>query len=96
MAGFVRCATRFTLVNRSALLKLVHKNAPCIQQAANISSKAWRDLNGVQRPPPYDYRNKTYTLWRSWFDKTSKRMDENSKVITCCIMTVSYRIVSYS
>lgn len=84
MAGFVRCATRITLLNGSALSKLVHKNAPCMQQVANISSKAWRDLNGIQRPPPYDYKNKTYALWHSWFDGTAKRMDENSKVIISC------------
>lgn len=51
-----------------------------MQQTANISSKAWRELNGIHRPPPYDYKNKNYTLSSSWFDKTTKRLDDNSKV----------------
>lgn len=74
MAGFVRAA-RITLVNASALSKLMNA-----QQAANISSKAWRDMTGVKRPAPYDYKHKGYNLVHSWFDKTSKRMDENSVV----------------
>lgn len=74
MAGFVRAA-RITLVNASRLSTLINK-----QQTANISSKTWRDMNGVKRAEPYDYKNKSYNLIHSWFDKTSKRMDENSVV----------------
>lgn len=80
MAGFVRCTARVALFNRSVFSKLLNKQLPCTQQAANISSKAWRELNGVQRPPPYDYKNQSYTLINSWYDKTTKRFDDNSKV----------------
>lgn len=80
MAGLVRCAARFTLVNKESLLKLTYKETLSTQQNANISSKAWRELNGIQRPPPYDYKNKTYNLAHSWFDKTTKRFDDNTKV----------------
>lgn len=51
-----------------------------VQQTCGISSKAIRDLNGIKRPPPYDYKNKTYGLFASFFDKTTHRIDENSKV----------------
>lgn len=80
MAGVVRCAARLTIINSNVLLKQTSKSLPCIMQTANISSKAWRDLNNIKRPPPYDYKNKDYTLTKSWFDKTSHRIDENSKV----------------
>lgn len=80
MAGFLKCVPRITLVNGNILSQLVKKQLTLSVQAANISSKAWRDLNGVKRPPPYDYRNKRYTVFHSWLDKTSKRFDENSKV----------------
>lgn len=80
MAGLVRSVKYITLINRNALSNLINKNSTCTQQVANISSKAWRELNGIQRPPPYDYKNNSYSLRHSWFDKTTKRLDENSKV----------------
>lgn len=80
MAGFVRCTARITLVNGAKLSKLLTK-----QQTANISSKVWRDLNGVTRPAPYDYKRKDFTLVHSWFDRTTERLDENSKVTTYII-----------
>ncbi|XP_055305500.1 NADH dehydrogenase [ubiquinone] 1 alpha subcomplex subunit 10, mitochondrial isoform X2 [Sitodiplosis mosellana] len=81
MAGFVRSTARIALSNRSTFSKLLNKQIPCTQQVAKISSKAWRELNGVQRPPPYDYQNSSYQLRHSWFDKTTKRFDDNSKII---------------
>ena len=80
MAGIMRCTARIALNNRSAFSKLLNKQMSCTQQVAKISSKAWRELSGIQRPPPYDYKNKTYNLYSSWFDKTTKRFDDNSKV----------------
>lgn len=82
MAGFVRCASRITLINGNALISLLSKQTLTKQQAAFISSKVWRDLNGITRPPPYDYKNKDYQLRHSWFDQTLSRIDENSKVNT--------------
>lgn len=83
MAGFLRCATRISIVNGSTLMNLLGKQSNVLQQqSACISSKVWRDMNGIKRPPPYDYINKTFTLARSWFDiPTMDRMDENSKYI---------------
>ncbi|XP_031626232.1 NADH dehydrogenase [ubiquinone] 1 alpha subcomplex subunit 10, mitochondrial [Contarinia nasturtii] len=82
MAGLVRYATRFAAVgNRVARSHLLNKQLPSIQQAAGIQSKAWRELNGIQRPPPFDYKNKTYSLITSWFDRTTHRFDDNTKLI---------------
>lgn len=61
-------------------LILSSNHLPTLLHAANISSKALRDLNGIKRPPPYDYKNKGYNLFQSWFDRTTSRIDENSKV----------------
>lgn len=81
MFGLVRCASRFALGNRIAFSKLLNNQLPCTQQMVHISSKVRRELIGVQRPPPYDYKNKDYTLFHSWFDKTTKRFDGNTKII---------------
>lgn len=78
MFGLVQYATRFAVGNKKRFLKLLRLDNT--QQKVNISSKALRELNGVSRPAPYDYRNKTYELRHSWFDKTSKRFDDNTKV----------------
>lgn len=73
-------------VLRSSILRiapaanLLSKQLPCIHQAAGISSKVLRDLKGIKRPPPYDYKNKPYNFIRALFDKTTQRLDENSKV----------------
>lgn len=81
MAGLVRNATRLAAVgNRVARSTFLKKQLPCIQQVAGIQSKAFRELNGIQRPPPYDYKNKQYTFLNAYFDNTSKRFDENTKV----------------
>lgn len=78
MASLMR--GRISLVNGRTLSKLLNKHSACTKQLASISSKAFREMNGIKRPPPYDYQNKGYNLINSWFDKTSKRLDDNSKV----------------
>lgn len=60
--------------------RLLPAMATQLQQNCQISSKALRDLHGVQRPPPFDYKNKNYTMLSAIFDKTNSRIDENSKV----------------
>lgn len=62
--------------------ELLLKNAvPALHQTCCISGKALRNLEQTKRPAPYDYINKDYTFWEALFDKTTKRFDENSKVI---------------
>lgn len=80
MAGLVRCVSRITLLNGYVSSQLLNKKLTFSIQAANISSKALRELNNVKRPLPYDYKNDRYTVFHSWFDRTSKRFDENTKV----------------
>lgn len=45
-----------------------------------IKSKAIRDIEGIKRPPPFDYKNKNYNIFRAIFDVTTSRLDDNSKV----------------
>lgn len=87
MASLVRGASRIAL-NKNVLQNVVKRQIPCVQQVASISSKAWRELNNVKRLAPYDYKNKNYKLIDSWFDKTTKRFDENSKVNKYCTIEV--------
>lgn len=61
--------------------KLLNSNKD-FQIVRSISSRTTRA--GEDRPPkpaPYPYNEKSFTLLNYFFDKTSARMDENSKVI---------------
>lgn len=58
-----------------------------LQSSHGIQTKLYRDIEGVVRPPPFDYKNKDYTFLRSLFDFTKSRIDENSKVLWCsCVL----------
>lgn len=48
--------------------------------SAGICGKSLRDPN-YKRPPPFPYKEKKYGMIRSWFDRTTHRFDENTKVI---------------
>jgi NADH dehydrogenase (ubiquinone) 1 alpha subcomplex subunit 10 len=82
-------ASAFRLAPRSSLAPRENVTALflCVQQqrrldsqpSASITSKAYR--GEVIKPPPFPYRKKKYSSWRAWIDKTSPRMDENSKMI---------------
>lgn len=74
-SGLVTLATRQTLLSKAVAHRL-----PCLQQAAGIQSKVFRDINGIKRPPPFDYVNKKYKFRHSLLDDTIHRFDENSKV----------------
>lgn len=45
-----------------------------------ICGKNFRDPE-AKRIPPFPYKEKKYTMIRSWFDRTTNRFDENSKII---------------
>ncbi|XP_072948028.1 NADH dehydrogenase [ubiquinone] 1 alpha subcomplex subunit 10, mitochondrial [Epargyreus clarus] len=49
----------------------------------NISGKSLRETLPPRppKPAPFDYVNKDYTWTRSFFDRTTHRFDENSKVL---------------
>lgn len=90
MAGLAR-ASRLAFSNGNALAKSM-KKALMQPQTASISSKVIRDLDGIKRPAPFDYKNKTYNLLYAIFDKTHKRIDENSVVSN---QTEFYRFITF-
>lgn len=49
-------------------------------QVVWITGKAMR-ADRPPRPPPFDYRNKSYTLLSVWTDPMEKRLDDNSKIV---------------
>lgn len=80
MSGVLRSGV-LRLVRTSTPAKvLLQSNLPAIQPACTISGKALRTLEKTVRPQPYDYKNKNYTVWNAFLDKTTHRFDENSKV----------------
>lgn len=56
------------------------KLVPAVNQKCTITGKSYRG-KPLQRPKPFPYQEKAYTLLRSMFDKTTWRFDENSKII---------------
>lgn len=61
-------------------------NGPCTkvlltnQAVRCIQSKAVRQRNPQPLPKPFNYEDKNFTLLTYFYDKTSQRMDANSKV----------------
>lgn len=51
-----------------------------VTQVAPITSIPIREPN-PDKPAPYPYKEKKYNFWKSIFDKTTKRFDENTKLI---------------
>lgn len=80
MAGVLRFSVIIGGISKSSK-PLVKTNIPALIQACGISGKTLRGDNKVQRPAPYPYREKDYTFSNAWLDKTTKRFDENTKVI---------------
>lgn len=54
---------------------------PAITQSCSISSKSMRGGPRIPKAKPYPYLEKKYGVFQAMFDKTSHRMDENSKLI---------------
>ncbi len=80
----------------------IRKYQPTLQQACFISSKTLRGSQKLVKSKPYDYQNKSYNVLNAIFDKTTHRMDENSKVkrrLVCrstCFFFVTVAIKSIS
>ena len=82
LASAFRLAPRSALSPRencTALFLCVQHRRLDSQPSASITSKSYR--GEVIKPPPFPYRKKKYSSWRAWIDKTSPRIDENSKLI---------------
>lgn len=80
MASVLRSSgLRLINLTEQSLLN-TRKYQPAIQQACFISGKTLRGSQKLVKARPYDYKNKSYNLLNAIFDKTTHRMDENSKV----------------
>ncbi|GBM24347.1 NADH dehydrogenase [ubiquinone] 1 alpha subcomplex subunit 10, mitochondrial [Araneus ventricosus] len=51
-----------------------------IVQSASITSKEFRDPN-IKKPAPWPYKTKKFTYFKAFYDFTTKRFDENTKII---------------
>lgn len=79
---FTLCSRQFGN-KRSVLLVLGEKKFTLkvgYISCATITSKANMDPN-YRRKPPFPYKEKNYSMVRSWIDRTSERFDDNSKII---------------
>ncbi|XP_068155485.1 NADH dehydrogenase [ubiquinone] 1 alpha subcomplex subunit 10, mitochondrial [Drosophila tropicalis] len=83
--GLVRLVSRGAVASgpsSNALLKAQTNALPAaFMQKCNISGKTMRGGPRVPKAAPYPYKTKKYSVINAFFDKTSKRFDENSKVI---------------
>lgn len=87
MAGVFRVGIIGILGKTSGSSKPLIKTAlPALTQVCYISGKTLRASEPqVQKPAPYPYKDKPYGFLEAVMDKTTKRMDENSKVQNCHI-----------
>ncbi|XP_026464141.1 NADH dehydrogenase [ubiquinone] 1 alpha subcomplex subunit 10, mitochondrial-like [Ctenocephalides felis] len=53
-----------------------------VTSVCNVSGKEMRSVNPIERFPPYDYKKKGYGFINAFFDYTTKRFNDNTKVIT--------------
>lgn len=67
-------------VNKSSK-PLAKATIPTLIQSCGISGKILRATQNLVKPKPYPYKEKGYGFLNAVFDKTSKRFDENSKVL---------------
>lgn len=80
MAGVFRVGV-VSLINKSSAKPLVKATLPTITQCCNISGKSIRGTQKIEKHKPYPYNEKPYGFLNAIFDKTTKRFDDNSKVI---------------
>lgn len=76
--NFLKLGSQSNLLLYEGLWKA---NKGCIfhLQKATIKSKAFKEP--VQKPAPFPYKEKNYTVWRRFIDTTTDRFDENTKLI---------------
>ncbi|CAG0914907.1 unnamed protein product [Notodromas monacha] len=78
VVAFSARLTKYPLCESSCAF-LLPRQSSLRQPSASITSKAVR--GEVIKPAPFPYRKKKFGSLQSWYDRTSSRMDENSKVI---------------
>lgn len=79
MAGVFRVGIRFIGKQQSFLNS--QNMIPLVSQKCNISGKSLRTGARLDKPKPWPYQTKKYGLLQAMYDKTTKRLDENSKLI---------------
>jgi len=67
-------------VNKSST-PLAKATIPILIQSCGISGKIIRATQNLVKPKPYPYKDKGYGFLNAVFDKTTKRFDENTKII---------------
>ena len=82
MSGVLRISIVSCLSKAPCSKPLFKTTLPAITQVCNISGKTLRGAQKLSKPAPYPYNEKNYSFINAVFDKTTKRLDENSKVIT--------------
>lgn len=81
MASFIRVGIiNFMRSGSGAKTLLTQKSMSKTSSVRCISSKIIRERHPVKKPKPWDYENKNFGVINYFFDKTSARFDENSKV----------------
>lgn len=79
MSGVLRSGVVRAIVRSNCLLN-TQNLTPIVAQKCNISGKTLRGSK-VVKPKAYDYKEKPYGFIQACLDKTTKRFDENSKII---------------
>lgn len=76
---------------RIGISRLINNNGRnCAKTSIRlISGKNLRCLEKSTKPKPWPYHNKGYTILNYFFDKTTARFDENSKV-NCLLNIIEY------
>lgn len=79
--GLARLVCRSATAPATLLQAQTNALPAAFMQKCNISGKTMRGGPRVPKVAPYPYKTKKYSVINSFFDKTSKRFDDNSKVI---------------
>lgn len=91
MASVLRFGGRHLVKLTEQNLLNIRKYQPTLQQVCFISGKTLRGSQKLVKAKPYDYKNKGYNVLNAIFDKTTHRMDENSKVRYTHLREVHFR-----
>ena len=70
-----------SFLTKFASKQLLRTKLPLLQQNATIVGKTMRGCRRVPKCKPWPYKTKYYGLFTSLYEKTTKRFDDNSKII---------------
>uniref|UniRef100_U5EVK8 NADH dehydrogenase [ubiquinone] 1 alpha subcomplex subunit 10, mitochondrial n=1 Tax=Corethrella appendiculata TaxID=1370023 RepID=U5EVK8_9DIPT len=83
MANIIRNGLNQILFNTTKNKPIINSKIinPSLQFICNISGKTIRGEASLNKPKPFPYKEKNYGFLQACFDKTTKRLDENSKIV---------------